>query len=274
MTIDPVIAAKKAADIYDAAADLFDAPPLAFWERHGRRAVKLANLRNGEKVLDVGCGTGASAVPAAEEVGSKGSVLGVDVAANMLHVAADKAAASGLRNIEFRVADMRRLGEPDESFDAIISVFSIFFVPDMEKQVAELWRMLRPGGRLIATVWGPNSFHPAADVFAEELRRVRPDIPPVVMPWERLIKPAGFQQLFMEGGAAIPKVHSGADRQKLEQPEDWWTIVMGSGFRGDVDQLTDEEHSIVREQVLARIWSENITEIDTGALHAVARKPD
>ncbi len=274
MTTNAANAAKRAADTYDAAADLFDAPPLAFWDRHGRRAVKLANLRKGERILDVGCGTGASAIPAAEAVGPNGSVLGIDVAAKLLDVAAKKALASGLRNIEFRVADMRILGEPDESFDAIISVFSLFFVPDMEKQVAELWRMLRPGGRFVATVWGPNSFHPAADIFAEELRCVRPDIPPVVMPWERLTKPAGFQQLFIGGGAAKPKVHSSADSQKLERPEDWWTIVMGSGFRGDVDQLSDEEHRLVRERVRARIQSETINEVDTSALHAVARKPD
>lgn len=272
MTIDAAIAAKKAADTYDAAADLFDAPPLAFWDRHGRGAVKLAKLRKGEHVLDVGCGTGASAIPAAQAVGPNGSVLGVDVAANMLARAEEKAVAAGLDNTVFRVADMRKLGEPDESFDCIISVFSIFFAPDMEAQIAELWRMVQPGGRLVATVWGPDSFHPAADIFAEEVRRVRPDIPPVQKPWERLTKPAGLQGLFTDGGASKPKVHRGADRQKLERPEDWWTIVMGSGFRGDVNQLTPDECAVVKERVLGRIWNENIKEVDTGALHAIGRK--
>ena len=164
----------KSAATYNAAADHFDASPLAFWEHHGGRAVELASLCPGDRVLDVGCGTGASAIPAALAVGPTGYVTGLDVAENMLAKARDKALARGLGNVEFRLADMTACGEPDKSFDAVISVFSVFFVPDMERQVAELWRMLRPGGRLVVTVWGERSFAPAGAIFAEAVRRVPP----------------------------------------------------------------------------------------------------
>lgn len=115
----------------------------------------------GAHVLDVGCGTGASALPAAEVVGPDGFVLGVDLSARLLDRARTKTAMCGLTNVEFRLADMTTRGFPDGRFDAVVSVNSIFFVPDMEGLVRELWRMVRPGGKLAVTTWGPRIFEPA-----------------------------------------------------------------------------------------------------------------
>ena len=130
---DPLKKAKeKAAATYDAAADHFDDEPLGFWDFVGKRTIDNLKLPAGAKVLDVGCGTGASALPAAQAVGKNGSVVGVDLASRLLERARAKALAAGLDNVEFRLADMTALNYPDESFDAVISVFSIFFVPDME----------------------------------------------------------------------------------------------------------------------------------------------
>jgi len=152
----------KAATTYNAAADHFDDVPLGFWERTGRRTVELARLKPGENVLDVGCGSGASALPAAEQVGPQGQVLGVDLAERLLAIAGDKAASRGLGNIRFETGDMTSLGFPDGHFDAVICVFAIFFVPDMVRQVRELWRMVRRGGRLAITTWGPRVLEPGA----------------------------------------------------------------------------------------------------------------
>ena len=136
---DPLRQAKaKAAATYDAAADHFDYAPLGFWERIGKRTIDRLALSAGAKILDVGCGTGASALPAAQAVGAKGSVIGVDLAARLLDRARSKAKARSITNVEFRVADMTSLGYPDGYFDAVVSVFSVFFVPDMEGLVREL----------------------------------------------------------------------------------------------------------------------------------------
>src|SRR6266852_5696180 len=82
---DPLKQAKaKAAATYDAAADHFDDEPLGFWERIGKRTVDRVALPAGVNVLDVGCGTGASALPAAQAVGPNGFVVGVDLAARLL----------------------------------------------------------------------------------------------------------------------------------------------------------------------------------------------
>lgn len=84
-------------------------------------------------------------------VGKNGFVVGVDLAARLLDRARTKALTAGLDNFEFRVADMTALNYPEVSFDAVASVFSIFFVPDMEGLVRELWRMVQLGGKLAVT---------------------------------------------------------------------------------------------------------------------------
>ena len=172
-TADAALATREA---YSSAADRFDDPALGFWERCGRTTVRHLGLPRGGAVLDVGCGTGASALQAARLVGSDGRVIGVDLAEELLELARRKAAREGLGNIEFRRADMRALDFSPASFDAVVCVFAIFFVPDMAAQLAALWRLVRPGGTLAVTVWGRGLFEPAAGEFWKAVRRRRPDL--------------------------------------------------------------------------------------------------
>ena len=114
---------------YTAAADTLDALP--FWHHFGRRTVERLALGRGARVLDFCCGTGASAIPAADAVGPSGRVLGVDVTEALVHQARDKVLARGLSHASFTCATVESLSFPPASFDAIISVFGLFFVADM-----------------------------------------------------------------------------------------------------------------------------------------------
>ncbi|MGH7178039.1 MAG: class I SAM-dependent methyltransferase, partial [Tepidisphaeraceae bacterium] len=154
-------AARKAAGAYNAAADYYDDPALSFWDRFGARTIERLELQPGWRVLDACCGSGASALRAAQRVRPGGSVLGVDLAENLLALARQKAHKLRLANVEFRAGDFLDHGLPDESFDAVVCVFGIFFAADMPKAVAELWRLVRPRGKLAVTTWGPRLFEPA-----------------------------------------------------------------------------------------------------------------
>jgi ubiquinone/menaquinone biosynthesis C-methylase UbiE len=90
-TIEP--AKLKAATTYNAAADHFDDGPLAFWDRYGQRTIERLRLKPGSCILDVGCGSGASAIPAGKVAGPHGRVIGVDLADRLLAMARAKAAA-------------------------------------------------------------------------------------------------------------------------------------------------------------------------------------
>ena len=271
---DPLEAAKaKAAATYNAAADHFDDAPLAFWDRCGRRTVERLDLTEGALVLDVGCGSGASALPAAERVGPSGRVIGVDLAEGLLRLGRVKAHKRALSNIEFRCDDMSALAFQDGLFDAVVCVFAIFFVPIMERQVAELWRTVRPGGRLAITTWGPRMFEPGSSAWWAAVKQVRPDLLPAVNPWERITTPAALRQLLTEGGIAQADITAEDGRQEFRSPDDWWTIVLGSGYRWTVDQMDAQTVERVRAANLAPLRQNRVTSIETNVIYAVARKP-
>src|SRR5262245_55225983 len=115
-------AAERASTTYNAAAADYD---VGFWERFGRSTVERLRLAPGARVLDAACGTGASALAAAEAVGPDGEVVGVDLAENMLELARRKASTRVLRNVRFSLADITALDYPDEHFDAVVCVFGV-----------------------------------------------------------------------------------------------------------------------------------------------------
>src|SRR5260370_40259958 len=90
---------------YNAAAGHYDHPAVSFWDRYGRRTVDRLPLISGMAVLDVCCGMGASAIPAAERVGPAGKVIAVDLAAKLLSTGSQRTPQPGLTNIEFRRPD-------------------------------------------------------------------------------------------------------------------------------------------------------------------------
>ena len=262
----------KAAATYNAAADHFDDTPLAFWSRYGQRTVDRLGLTAGDIVLDVGCGSGASAIPAAQSVGPVGQVIGVDLSERLLELGRDKAARSGLRNVEFLAGDMESLGYKDGQFDAVISVFSIFFIPDMERQVAELWRMVQPGGTLAITTWGPGMFEPAASFWWDCIKEEQPELHTAYRPWDRINTPDSLGRLLQDAGVLNADIEAESGTQALRAPQDWWTVVKGSGYRWTADQMDPDTRRRVRDANIRFIRTKGITEVTTNVIYAVARK--
>jgi ubiquinone/menaquinone biosynthesis C-methylase UbiE len=114
--------------------------------------LRMAGLRKGERVLDVGCGTGIVTRLAAEQVGATGIVVGIDIDAGMLAVARSVTPA-GLE-IAWREGSAESLPLEDESFDVALCQMSLQFVDDPRKALAEMHRVLRPGGRILLDVPG------------------------------------------------------------------------------------------------------------------------
>lgn len=262
----------KAARTYDAAADHYDHEPLGFWSHFGRKTIERLQLQPGERVLDVGCGSGASAIPAAQRVAPHGRVIGVDLADGLLQLARAKAVAMGLRGVEFRKGDMEQLDDPNESFDAVVSVFSIFFVADMPSLIRRLWRFVKPGGRLAITTWGPRFCEPMSSIWWNAVRCERPELHAAFSPWDRLTSCEAVERLFYDGGVQDVEVDAENRFQSLGSPGEWWTIVMGSGFRWTVDQLSSADAARVREKCVAWARDNGVTRVETNAILAVSRK--
>lgn len=266
-------AKRRAQETYDAAAESFDEPALSFWDRFGRATVERLGLRPGAVVLDACAGSGASALPAAERVHPGGKVVAVDLADNLLALARAKAERLGIGNLETRQADIEALDYPPGAFDAVIIVFGLFFLPDMAAGTAALWRLVRPGGQLAVTTWGPRLWEPANSAFWDAVNQVRPDLTRAYHPWDALTDPVAVDDLLAEAGAEERQVEAVASSHTLRSPEDFWTIVRGSGYRATHDAMSVDERKEVRAVCLATIADRQITTIETNVVYARATKP-
>jgi SAM-dependent methyltransferase len=183
-----------------------------------------------------------------------------------------KAGPRGLRNIEFRVGDLLDLRLPEAQFDAVVCVFGIFFVPDMAGAIRALWKVVRPGGKLAITTWGPRFFEPATSAFWNSVREVRPDLYKGFNPWDRISDPHSLNSLLFEGGVPDAEVVAEAGEHSIPSPEAWWSAVLGSGYRGTLEQLDAETHEQVRNANLEFIRKTGIRAVEANVVYAVATK--
>ncbi|MGE5277595.1 MAG: methyltransferase domain-containing protein [Acidobacteriota bacterium] len=131
------------------------------------RVCDAAGIRPGQTVLDVACGTGVLAREAAARAGPSGGVAGLDAGSGMIAVARRIAPA-----VDFRVGTAEALPWPDASFDAVVSQFGLMFFADRTAAIREMWRVLRPGGRLAVAVWDRFENEPAYRAFVAVLDRI------------------------------------------------------------------------------------------------------
>ena len=142
----------------------------AVWERradslaslpdaYGTPTIDALDPTSGERVMDIGCGPGVTAMALAARVGPAGHVLGVDIAPAMIEAARRRAAKQGVTNVSFEVADAQTasFGAP---FDAAFSRFGVMFFADPVAAFANIGRALHSGGRLACVVWGPLADNP------------------------------------------------------------------------------------------------------------------
>jgi enediyne biosynthesis protein CalE5 len=124
------------------------------------RLVADARLRTGLRVLDLGSGTGYPALLAAQTVGANGSVVGLDLAEQMLEAARRKAVSLRLANITFRTGDVTTLPFEAASFDAVTTRFCLMFLPEIPTAAAEIFRVLKPNTWVAAAVWSAPDKNP------------------------------------------------------------------------------------------------------------------
>ncbi|MGW5440424.1 class I SAM-dependent methyltransferase [Nocardia asteroides] len=142
---------QQVAQVFDRAAPTYDQLGVNFFTPMGRRLVELVAPQPGERILDVGCGRGASVFPAATAVGAAGSVLGIDLAPGMIEQAQRTAAETGIGNVEFLVFDAEWPEQLGRRFDAVLGSYSVIFLPDPPAALSRYARVLTDGGRLAFT---------------------------------------------------------------------------------------------------------------------------
>ena len=264
----------RAATTYNAAADNYADKALGFWDHYGQRTVDRMNIDPGASILDVCSGAGASALPAGRCVLPGGHVLGIDLAESLLEIARERCRRESLDNVEFRAGDIEAQHLPSASFDGVICVFGIFFLPDMARALTKLWDCVRPGGQLAITTWGPRFLEPANTAFWDSIRAERPELHKGFNPWDKITRPEALRALMSEAGISDCEIVAEKGRHTIRSAEDWWKIVLGTGYRGTIEQLDDETRERVRKANVEWIEQHDVREVETNVVYAIARKQD
>ena len=144
------------AETFDHTADEYDQLGVDFFGTFGQWLVDAAELSQGDRVVDLGCGRGAATFPAAAAVGPEGRVLAVDLAPRMIELLQADAAARGAEHIEARLADVQDV-QLDGPFDCVLAAFVLFFMTDPADALRRYHGLLRPDGRIaISTFFGDD----------------------------------------------------------------------------------------------------------------------
>jgi SAM-dependent methyltransferase len=162
-------------DIWAASADQYETRGAG----HRRLLLEAAAIASGERVLDLGCGNGASTLEAAR-MADPGDVVGIDLSAAMLTNARERSAAAGLTNVTFVQGDAQVHAFEPESFDVVISNAGAMFFDDKVAAFTNLRRALRPGGRIALMAWQPLEDNEWLTVLRGALAMGR-DLPSPVM---------------------------------------------------------------------------------------------
>lgn len=200
-------------------------PNKALWEKgdftriaetmraSGEALVAELGITGGLKVLDLGCGDGTTAVPAAR-LGAE--VLGVDIASNLVTAGERRAREAGLTNLSFQEGDASDLHDlTDDQFELVVSVFGAMFAPRPFDVAAEMVRVTRPGGRIVMANWIPGD----PTLVAQILRISARYSPP---PPEGFLSPVtwGVEQEVLDRFAA-----AGIAREHISFARGTWTFV-------------------------------------------------
>ena len=168
------------------------------------RMLALAEIRPGDHVLDIACGTGLVTFRAAEMAGPNGYVVGVDISDEMVGRARQRAAELALSNVSFERSGAEDLAIEDSRFDVVLSALGLMYVPDADLAVAEMHRTLKSGGTAAAAVWGRRERCGWASIFSIVDRRVKTEVCPLFFQLgagdslKRAFERAGFEHVRIE----------------------------------------------------------------------------
>jgi SAM-dependent methyltransferase len=205
----------------------------------------------GQTVLELTAGPGETGFVAAARLGPGGRLISSDFVPTMVEAAKRGAAQRGLDNVECRVLDAQQIDLPDASVDGVLSRFGLMLVPDQERAIGEIRRVLRPGGRCAYATWGPPDRNPW--IFQIAMALLENGHAPPGDPFApggvfSLATPESNRELATAAGFADVTVEELTGVMRFEDPDDYWTYNTSvAGPLADlVAALSSEELRAVR----------------------------
>jgi SAM-dependent methyltransferase len=204
----------------------------------------------GMRVLDVAAGSGQPSLTIAPRIQPGGTVLGVDFSPEMVAVAEQRARKAGASNVSFRTMDAEQLELPDASFDAVTCACGLIFFPDAHRALAEMRRVLTPGGRIAIVVWDEPSKSPFVTVGGGAISRFHAPTPPNPnSPGAfRFAKPDVLERVLRDAGFGDVATASVPMPIEFGSTQEYWEMFTecAAGIKAKISTLSNEDHVKLR----------------------------
>jgi ubiquinone/menaquinone biosynthesis C-methylase UbiE len=273
-------------ELFGRAATTYDQTGPKFFSHFGNRLVELTNIQSESRVLDIATGRGAILFPVADQVGSHGEVIGIDISEPMVNETLLEIENRELKNVHVRVMDAEQLQFPDTSFDYVFCGLSIFIFPQPLLALSEMRRVLKPGGVLgLSTFWEDDErwkwlgelfqkyIPPSSDAEStqDEDQSPEPDFRSHDG-MKELIDSLGFENIQVTGEES-DFVYSTED--------EWWSTVWSHGMRGTLERILESSGEAALDEFKAEAFRNIQTVRQDDGFHQVwsvlltlARRPE
>lgn len=227
----------------------------------GEALLQALDTQAGDKVLDVGTGTGELALTLARTLDGEVDVTGIDAAEGMINVAQQKAQLENLAGVQFEAMQDAVLRYPDEHFDGLLCQFGVMLFEFPVQGMKEMYRVLRPGGHYSLAVWSTaetmRTLYWSYEVFKN---KIQSEFHPPLAKVTSLGDGGAMEQLLLEAGYENFNIETRTMNYQFDSFEEYWKVLEDSDiFKIQFKALPETERGIVHDQ-FARLASEFIVD--------------
>ncbi|OPY79214.1 MAG: putative methyltransferase YcgJ [Syntrophorhabdus sp. PtaU1.Bin153] len=276
---DPIQYKKIEREVYSLTAASYEKFGSTSFEAYAQPLLEGAQLKPGQHVLDVACGTGIPSLMVSPLVEPGGTVTGIDLAPGMIELAKKKAGERGLKNVTFQEADGESLPFADESFDTVLCNHGLVHMTDRAKALREMYRVLRKDyGILALSVWGTPDRALTIGIVAMAIREIWPAavIPGAPM-WFDFGPEGVLEKTLTDAGFRNPQTTTYSVSLVVKSGEEYWEGVLGISGRLQMllKSIPQEAASKIKAKVIGtseNFRSQGQIEIPCKEIIAIARR--
>lgn len=217
----------------------------------GDQLLSRLGAKPNEHILDVACGTGEPALTLARRLGDQCEIVSVDAAAGMVRAAKAKATREKVSGIRFDTMAAEKLDFPDAYFDRVLCRFGVMLFEDPIAGLAEMWRVLRPGGTFALSVWGEPEAQSSFRMLAEVLDPHLPDDKKT--PFAKVTSmglPGALDAALQAAGFGLVTITRHELHYTMDSFETYWSLLEDSAIlKTQLDALSTLQHTTVRDEV-------------------------